>query len=187
VLVLVRCSRLAICRLRRHLCAHRALAFCCSKIGLLALALFAAASSAAVNLGAADPYAIIAYSTITSGGPSSVIGNMGLSPGTSIVGFGPATCSGDSQAGTTASASAHADANTAYTALKGMPCNNTLTNAELGGLTLAPVRCFALACSCLCSWLQRLLVAAKRTGSLWSVVLMSYRRALIAGLRPTSA
>jgi hypothetical protein len=61
-----------------------------SKIGLLAIALFAAASSAAVNLGAAGPYSILAYSTITSGGPSSVIGDMGLSPGTAVVGFGEA-------------------------------------------------------------------------------------------------
>ncbi len=113
----------------------------CSKLGLLALALFATANSA-LNLGAADPYAIVAYSTITSAGPSAVIGNIALSPGTSIIGFGPATCSGASEAGTTAAAAAHADADAAYTAAKGLNCSTTLTNAELGGLTLPPVRAF---------------------------------------------
>lgn len=91
-----------------------------------------------VNLGSASSYAIIAYATITSTGPSSVVGEMGLSPGTSITGFPPATCSGAQQAANGAAAAALADANTAYTAAKGLPCSNTLTAVEMAGLTLAP-------------------------------------------------
>jgi len=102
-----------------------------------------------VNLGSASSYAIIAYATITSTGPSSVVGEMGLSPGTSITGFPPATCSGAQQAANGAAAAALADANTAYTAAKGLPCSNTLTAVEMAGLTLAPVSplCVA-ACAC---------------------------------------
>ena len=104
------------------------------------LAFAGAGYASTVNLGLAGGYAIIAYSTITSTGPSSVIGDMGLSPGTSITGFGPATCSGTQQAANVASSLALADANTAYAAAKALPCNHTLAAAELGGLTLAPVR-----------------------------------------------
>jgi hypothetical protein len=139
----------------------------CSNLSTIALAFVAIlsllcpqATTADLNLGSAAPFAIIACThqriardvvligvallpvdaTITSSGPSSVVGDMALSPGTAVVGFGPATSSGAVQIANTVAGNALADANIAYTAAKNLPCNTTLTNPELGGLTLIPVR-----------------------------------------------
>ena len=111
---------------------------------LIALAA-SAARSAPIDLGAADSFAVLAGSTVTNTGPSLINGDVGVSPGSAIVGFPPAVITGGTiHAADAVAAQAQADLTTAYNAAAGLPCGTTLTGTDLGGLTLAPgVYCFA--------------------------------------------
>lgn len=50
----------------------------------------AGAATTDVNLGTTSSYAVLAGSTIVNTGPSVLSGDVGLSPGTSVIGFPPA-------------------------------------------------------------------------------------------------
>jgi hypothetical protein len=119
-------------------------------VGIAGFALLAgvwpmAAQAATVpNLGSAANFAVLGASTVTCTGPSSVtVGDVGVSPGTSITGF-PAPCTG-TIAGAAVAAQAQSDALLAYNGLVGATCPaaNNLTGTDLGTLTLKPgVYCF---------------------------------------------
>jgi hypothetical protein len=110
-------------------------------------ALSAYASAINVDLGAADPFAVLAGSTVTNTGPTTVHGNLGVSPGSAITGFLPGIVSGGTiHANDAVAMQAQNDLTTAYNFALGEVCPNTnvLTGQDLGGLTLAPgVYCFA--------------------------------------------
>lgn len=102
---------------------------------------FLAAGAGGPSLGAARSFGALGGSTVTSTGASSVTGDVGVSPGTDIVGFPPATITnGAVHAGNATAAQAHADAAVAYDFLAGMASipANLLSNTDLGGLTLTP-------------------------------------------------
>lgn len=67
-----------------------------------------------INLNSSGTYAALAGSTITNTGSSVLIGNIGLSPGTSITGFPPGTYSGTQNVANPAAVTAKADLLLAY-------------------------------------------------------------------------
>ncbi len=92
-------------------------------------------------LGSAQTFAVLGASTVTNTGPSVVVGNVGVSPGTAITGLSSLTITdGSLQAGNALAAQAHADLVTAYNVIAGetSPAGNDLTGTDLGGLTLTP-------------------------------------------------
>jgi len=96
------------------------------------------------SLGAAQRFAVLGASTVTSAGASTVTGDLGVSPGTAVTGFPPATMTGVLHAGDAAALQAQSDLTTAYNACAGAACTVTLTGQDLGGRTLKPgVYCFA--------------------------------------------
>jgi hypothetical protein len=98
----------------------------------------ASALGAPVGLGTAASYAVLAGSTVTNTGPSVVHGDLGVSPGTAAVGFGPGTVvpPGVIHAGDAPAAQAQLDLTTAYNDAAGRASNASTTGQDLGGKTL---------------------------------------------------
>ena len=98
----------------------------------------------AQSLGSAASFAVLAGSTITNTGATSIVGNVGVSPGTSITGLPAGQPTGGSvHAGDDVAAQAQSDLTTAYNSLAGMACGTNLSGQDLGGKTLSGgVYCF---------------------------------------------
>lgn len=72
-------------------------------------------------------------------------GDLGVFPGTAVVGFPPGTVNGAIHAGDAVADQAAQDAETAYNQAAGEPCDFTLSDPDLGGETLLPgVYCFTV-------------------------------------------
>jgi hypothetical protein len=127
-----------------HRRINRGVAAAVASVLLSALAVPAAhAVATSPPLGSAVNFAAVAATTITNTGPTIVNGDLGVSPGTAIVGFPPGQVNGTIHAGDGPAATAAADVLTAYNFAAGEPCDQTLTVADLGGQTLPPaVYCF---------------------------------------------
>lgn len=108
-------------------------------IVLVSSFVFAQVSFAAptVSLGTANSFAILGASTVTSTGSSTVTGDLGLSPGTSVTGFPPATLTGVLHVANASSLQAKNDLSTAYTTLSG-EASTAVISSELGGTTRTP-------------------------------------------------
>ena len=105
------------------------------------------AAKAASTLGSAASFAVLSGSTTTNTGLTTVNGNLGVSPGTAVTGFGPGlVIGGASHSADALAAQAQADTTTAYNTLTSQTCpaGNDLTGQNLGGRTLGPgVYCFS--------------------------------------------
>src|SRR6202049_2689209 len=114
-------------------------------LALVSSASVAHASATNVDLGTADPFAVLAGTTVTNTGPTTVHGSLGVSPGSAVTGFPPGTVSGGAiHAADAVAAQAQSDLTTAYTSAAGDACNHSLTGQDLGGLTLTSgVYCFS--------------------------------------------
>jgi Ice-binding-like/Putative Ig domain/IPTL-CTERM motif len=99
---------------------------------------------AQISLGTAQNFAVLGGSTVTNTGTSTVTGNLGVSPGTSVTGFPPGIVTGGTiHLNDAVAAQAQNDLTTAYNAIVGTACTVDLTGQNLGGLTLTPgVYCF---------------------------------------------
>lgn len=102
---------------------------------------------AQVALGTAASYAILAGSTITNTGATTIVGDVGLSPGTAITGLPLSQPTGGViHAADPAALQAKLDLGVAYGFLAGLPCSTVMSGVDLGGKTLTPgVYCFAAA------------------------------------------
>jgi type VI secretion system secreted protein VgrG len=104
----------------------------------------ASTNAVAPGLGSAASFVALAGSTLTNTGSGVFVGDVGVSPGTSVIGFPPGTVRhGTIYMGGPVAAQAQVDASNAYNNLAGQTCNVDLTGKDLGGMTLTPgVYCF---------------------------------------------
>jgi Ice-binding-like len=111
--------------------------------GLAVLVPTAAQAATSPPLGSAVNFAVLGASTVTNTGPTVVTGDLGVSPGTAVVGFPPGSVTGTIHTTDAVAAQAQADVGTAITTAAGEPCDTNLTSQNLGGMTLPPaVYCF---------------------------------------------
>jgi hypothetical protein len=108
----------------------------------------AAATQSAVSaptLGVAASFLVLGGSTVTNTGPTTIMGDLGVSPGLAITGFPPGlVVGGATHAGDATALRAQNDVTAAYTVLAGDPCAQDLTGRDLGGLKLTQgVYCFS--------------------------------------------
>jgi len=101
---------------------------------------------AASILGTAQDFAVLGASSVTNTSTTTLWGDVGVSPLTSITGQATLTVNGinalsnpaDVHINDAAAQGAQADALAAYNTLKGQPVSQTLTGQDLGGKTLSP-------------------------------------------------
>ena len=103
----------------------------------------ASAAAAVSPLGTAESFAVLGSTTVTTAGTTTILGDLGVSPGTAITGTF-VVLGGTTHPGDTTAATAQTDAATAYTTLAGEQCGTNLTGDDLGTLMpLTPgVYCF---------------------------------------------
>jgi hypothetical protein len=91
-----------------------------------------------VGLGTASSFAVLAGSTVTNTGPSSISGDLGVSPGSAVVGFPPGTVTnGVIHAADAVALQAQLDLVTAFNVAAGLTPTAAIV-ADLGGQTLSP-------------------------------------------------
>jgi len=96
------------------------------------------ADAATFPLGSAGSFGALAHETVTCTGAGTITGDVGVSPGSAVVGFPPCSLTGTLHVTDSASGSGIADAGTAFTALAGLAPDADMTGTNLGGLTLPP-------------------------------------------------
>jgi Ice-binding-like/Bacterial Ig-like domain len=95
-------------------------------------------SQAPVALRSASNFVVLGGSTVTNTGPTSIIGDLGVSPGTAVTGFQPGAIIGTQHAGDPTAAQGIADLTTAYNDAAGRALCAVTKAGNLGGQTLAP-------------------------------------------------
>src|SRR3984885_6125362 len=99
----------------------------------------AVAAAAPVGLGTAGSFAVLAGTTVTNTGPSSISGNLGVSPGTAVTGFPPGTVSnGTIHSADGVAAGAQSDLTTAYNDAAGRSPTASVPGFIGAGQTLTP-------------------------------------------------
>jgi hypothetical protein len=94
---------------------------------------------ATVTLGSLSTFAVLAGSSITNTGATSITGDLGLSPGTSVGGFPPGILVGTKHVNDVSSTQAKLDLTAAYNDLAGRTATDIVTlSGNIGGLTLTP-------------------------------------------------
>jgi type VI secretion system secreted protein VgrG len=94
-------------------------------------------------LGTAGSYGVLGSTTVTNTGPTVIMGDLGVTPGTALTGFlavdgGPGLVTGAINQGNAPAAQARTDLTTAYLTLAGLASTANLSGQDLGGMTLLP-------------------------------------------------
>ena len=106
---------------------------------LLCLAVAATSGHMCPPLGSSVNFTVIAASSVSNTGSTTINGNLAISPGTSLTGFyPPGVINGIIQLGTGIALQAQNDVTTAYNYLKGAPVTAQMSNIDLSGKTLEP-------------------------------------------------
>jgi type VI secretion system secreted protein VgrG len=90
-----------------------------------------------LTLGSASDFSVLGGVSVTNTGLTTLSGNLGISPGSTLTGFGPGVVLGSTHLNDAAAITAQSDAATAYGALAAMSFDQNLTGQNLGGLTLS--------------------------------------------------
>ncbi len=105
--------------------------------GLLVVLVSGASAASPIGLGAADSFAVLAGSGITNTGPTTLKGDIGTYPTTTITGAGSLTITGTNHGGDAVTQQAKTDLVTAYNNAAGQGPSSPIA-ADLGGKSLAP-------------------------------------------------
>jgi hypothetical protein len=87
-----------------------------------------------------ESFAIISGQSLTNTGPTTITGNIAVSPGTSFTGAGSVTQTGETFLADAVASRVQNDLTTLYTYLAQLPTSSggNLTGQDLGGMTLTP-------------------------------------------------
>jgi len=99
--------------------------------------------ASAQSLGTAQGFGVLGGSAVTNTGATTVTGDVGVFPGTSITGFPPGIATGAIRSADAVAQQAQSDLTTAYNEAALAICTDNRTGEDLGGDTLTPgVYCF---------------------------------------------
>ena len=108
----------------------------CALSSLLFPVLIISAYADSINMGTAGTYAVLAGTTVTNTGTTTINGDLGISPGCALTGGSTMTVSGTINLCNPASLKAQNDLITAYNQAAGLKNASSLTGTDLGGLFL---------------------------------------------------